>query len=475
MESTFHGIIGFALMVTMLLAGTLLRKWVPLLRNALVPASIIGGVIGFAVLSFGLVPGYSASDFVALTFHFFTLSFMSLCLTGSSKNTALSGGSIFVGGLWLTLIWVISLGAQGVLGYGVIAAYDQVTGSDLSVFLGAIVTHGFTQGPGQALTYGGIWEKEFGIQNAAQVGLIYASLGFIVAFAVGVPMAKWMVRKGLNANKASKIDGDFLSGFYTPQAQPEAGRQVTHPANLDSLAYHICLLGLGYLLTHLWLLWIRDVAAGFTPWGLNLSVLFSHNLFFLHGLVVCVIIRWAIDRAGLARYVNDESMKHITGGAVDFMVVGTLMSIKFSVLGALLVPILLVTAVITAFTAALCMWLGRRSGKLGYERAVTIFGCCCGSTGSGLLLLRMVDADFSTSVAKELAFYNIAIVVATFHVLFIFAPMAPSMSAGMYVAVFGGTALMALALVPVLARCTPAAAAAGRASDAGLAGGLRSS
>ena len=64
----------------------------------------------------------------------------------------------------------------------------------------------------------------------------------------------------------------------------------------------------------------------------------------------------------------------------------------------------------------------------------------------------MVDADFSTSVAKELAFYNIAIVVATFHILFIFAPIAPSLSAGAYVAIFGGTALAALALVPLLMR-----------------------
>lgn len=460
MESTFHGIIAFALLATLLLAGTLLRTWIPLFRNALIPASILGGILGFAIISMGLVPGFSASDFVTLTFHFFTLSFMSLCLTGSSKNSALSGGSIVVGGLWLTLIWAISLGAQGVLGYGVIAAYDQVTGSNLSAFLGALITHGFTQGPGQALTYGGIWEKQYGIENAAQVGLIYASLGFIVAFAIGVPMAKWIVRKGLNANKASTIDSQFLSGFFKPQAQPEAGRQVTHPANVDSLAYHICLIGIAYVLTHVWLLSMRNVVAGFAPWGVDLNVLFSHNLFFLHGLIICVIMRWAIDRAGLASYVNDESMKRITGASVDFMVVGTLMSIEFTVLGALLTPILLVTAAITILTLALCFLLSRLSGKLGYERLVTIFGCCCGSTGSGLLLLRMVDADFSTSVAKELAFYNIAIVVATFHLLFIFAPIAPSLSAGMYVVVFGGTALVALALVPVLYRWTPAAPAA---------------
>lgn len=230
---------------------------------------------------------------------------------------------------------------------------------------------------------------------------------------------------------------------------------VSHPANLDSLAFHLCLLGLAYVITHVWLLSVRDLAAGFQPWGINLGVLFSHNMFFLHGLVVCVLMRSAIDRAGLATYVDDETLKRITGGSVDFMVVGTLMSIKFAVLGALLVPILLVSAVITVFTLVGSLAMGRLSGRLGYERAVTIFGCCCGSTGSGLLLLRIVDADFSTSVAKELAFYNIAIVVATFHLLFIFAPIAPSLSATEYVAIFGGTSLVALAVVPFLMWRTP--------------------
>ncbi|CAM5450931.1 sodium/glutamate symporter [Thauera mechernichensis] len=456
MESTFHGIVAFALLAAMLLLGSLLRYRIAALRNSLVPASIIGGIIGFALLSSGLIPGFTAADFTSLTFHFFTLSFMSLCLTGGSDNKALSGGSILVGGLWLTLIWTISLGLQGVLGYGVVVAYDGVTGADVSAFLGALVTHGFTQGPGQALTYGGLWEREFGIANATQVGLIYASLGFLVAFAVGVPMARWIIRKGLNANKASRIDGEFLAGFYAPKRQPEAGRMVSHPANLDSLAFHICLLGVAYVLTHVWLLSVRDFAAGFTPWGMNLGVLFSHNMFFLHGLVVCVLMRSVIDKAGLAVYVNDETLKRITGGSVDFMIVGTLMSIEFAVLGALLTPILLVSVVITVSTLAGCLLMGRLSGKLGYERAVTIFGCCCGSTGSGLLLLRIVDADFSTSVAKELAFYNIAIVVATFHILFIFAPIAPSLSVGTYVAIFGGTALAALVAVPFLMRRTRA-------------------
>lgn len=450
MESSFHGVIAFALMAAMLVAGNLLRKNLPWLRNSLVPASIVGGVLGFGLLSFDLLPGFGASDFTTLTFHFFTLSFMSLCLTGSSKNPSLSGGSIVRGGIWLTLIWTISLGLQGVLGYGVILAYDQLTGAELSAFLGAIITHGFTQGPGQALTFGGIWEREYGIVNAAQVGMIYASLGFLVAFLVGVPWARRIIRKGQNLNRESGIDGDFLAGFHLAPQRPKTGSMVTHSASMDSLAWHLGLLAIAYVLTHLWLLSVRELVSGFSPWGLNLGVLFSHNMFFIHGLGVCVLMRQLIDRFGLARYVDDDTLKRITGSSVDFMVVGTLMSIQFAVLYALLAPILLVTLVITLATLLGCWWMGRLSGKLGYERALTAFGCCCGSTGTGLLLLRMLDADFSTSVAKELAFFNLAIVLVNFHLLFIFAPIAPTLSPLAYLLAFGGTALVALALVPLL-------------------------
>ncbi|WP_239655515.1 sodium/glutamate symporter [Pseudomonas marincola] len=458
MESTFHGVMAFALLASMLLLGSILRNRIALFRSSLAPASIIGGLLGFILLSLGLIPGFTADDFQALTFHFFTLSFMSLCLTGKSKNASLSGGSVVRGGLWLTFIWTISLGLQGVIGYLVIVGYDAVTGSDVSAWLGAIVTHGFTQGPGQALTYGGIWEQQYGIENAAQVGMIYASLGFLVAFLIGVPVAKKFIRSGLNANKASNIGEDFKSGFYKDEPAPTCGTMVSHPANLDSLGYHIGLLGIAYLITYVWLSFIQTQVEGIAFGGINLSVLFSFNMFFVHGLGVCVLMRMVIDRLGLSHRVDDETLKRITGSSVDFMVVGTLMSIQFAVLYELLTPIMLVTVVVTIATLIGCLLLGRLSGALGRERALTAFGCCCGSTGTGLLLLRMMDADFSTSVPKELAFFNLAIVFTNFHILFFFAPLVPSLGGSMYMLVFGGTALVFLAGIPLLMMRRSAAA-----------------
>ncbi len=450
MQDTFHGVIAFALMAGMLLLGCLLRNRLSLLRNMLVPSSIVGGLIGFTLLAFDVIPGYSPDDFTTLTFHFFTLSFMSLCLTGSNRQPGLAGGSIVRGGLWLTIIWSISLGLQGVIGYLVVRGYDALTGASVSEWLGALITHGFTQGPGQALTYGGLWEGEYGIENAAQVGLIFASLGFLVAFAVGVPLAKRFISRGFNANQASRLDDNFRAGFYADKDRPEAGKMVSHSASLDSLAYHLGLLAAAYLITHCWLLFMQGVVAGVEPAGINLSVLFSHNLFFLHGLGVCVLMRLIIDKTGLSSYVDDETLKRITGSSVDFMVVGTLMSIQFAVLYALLTPILLVTVAVTAVTLMGCLFIGRLSGQLGHERALTSFGCCCGSTGTGLLLLRMMDADFSTSVPKELAFFNLAIIIANFHLLFIFAPLVPSLNGWSYVAIFGGTALFFLAMIPLM-------------------------
>ncbi|MFI8479792.1 sodium/glutamate symporter [Pseudomonas sp. NPDC078700] len=450
MESTFHGVMAFALLASMLLLGSVLRNRIGWLRSSLAPASIIGGVLGFVLLSMGLIPGFKADDFQALTFHFFTLSFMSLCLTGKSKNTSLSGGSVVRGGLWLTFIWTISLGLQGVIGYLMIVGYDAVTGSNTSAWLGAIVTHGFTQGPGQALTYGGIWESQYGVKNAAQVGMIYASLGFLVAFLIGVPVAKRFIRGGLNANKASNIDEAFKSGFYAAEQAPGMGKMVSHPANLDSLGYHLGLLGVAYLITYVWLSFIQTHVAGLSVGGINLSVLFSFNMFFVHGLAVCVLMRLCIDRLGLSHRVDDESLKRITGSSVDFMVVGTLMSIQFTVLYDLLTPIMLVTVAVTIATLIGCLLLGKMSGVLGRERALTAFGCCCGSTGTGLLLLRMMDADFSTSVPKELAFFNLAIIFTNFHILFFFAPLVPSLGGWTYCLVFGGTALIFLAGIPLL-------------------------
>jgi len=436
--ATFPGVLAFAFLAGMLLAGTALRARIPFLRNALVPASLTGGLLGFLLLLFDLDFGFEAAQFQVFAFHFFTLSFMSLVLTGTDGD-AKPTGSVAPGGLWLGIIWTMSLVLQALLGLLVVLAYNGMSGAELSEFLGMIVTHGFTQGPGQALAMGSIWQEEHGITNAVSFGVIYASAGFVAAFVIGVPIARWAVRKGLNANAAARLDEDFTRGVFALERRESAGEQVTHPANVDSLAFHLGILGVAYLLTDAWLDVVGPIAATVPLGESNFGLMFSHNLFFLHGLITCILLRKLMVRFSLEHLIDNNTQRRITGSAVDFMVVATLMAVQVALLAEFWLPILLVCLSATLGTVLLCFGFGQLLGQYGVERALTSYGCCCGSTGSGIVLLRILDPDLSTPIARELAFFNVAILALSIHVLGFMAPFLPALSWPVIIGVYGGT------------------------------------
>lgn len=444
MEHTFPGVIAFATLCSFMILGTVLRAQIGFLQRNFVPSSIVGGVIGFAFFAFvGDAFGWSY-DYTAFTFHFFTLSFMSLCLTVSDKPVDRTR-DVTVGGLWLSLVWVASLVMQALLGFGVIYVFNLVTDSRVSEYVGALSTHGFAQGPGQALALGTIWQDEFAVREAANIGVIYASMGFVIAFLLGVPFARWAISRGMNVNKSASITPDFLTGLFSEGGGKDEGRQITHPANLDSLAYHICLLGVAYLITHGWLTAMQTFIGGWPNIPVFVELLFSHNLFFVHGLIICLIMRSLLVRLKLQHFLDGPTQKRITGSAVDFMVISALLSIKIAILVEFLVPVLAVALTVSVATALLCYMLGKRLGNLGAERTLAIFGCCTGSTASGLLLLRIVDPDYRTTVPQELAFFNVAILFLSLHILLVVAPALPSISLPVFLALYGGTFVACLA------------------------------
>ena len=444
MAQTFPGILSFAFLAALLVFGTLIRANVRFFQTNLVPASLIGGTLGFGLIALDWAMGFKAADFTAFAFHFFTLSFMSLVLTSRAQPIA-GQQPVALGGLWLSLIWVICLVLQALVGLAAIGAYNTIASEPLSGFLGLIATHGFTQGPGQALALGDLWTTAYDIQHAVDFGLIYASLGFVAAFAVGVPMARWILKKNLHSGRGGSLDQDFERGLYSGDAAPAAGKLITHSANVDSFAFHIGLLGCAYLITDQYLKLVHPFVA-----GTHFENIFSYNLFFFHGLMICVGLRALLDRFNLGQFVDDETQKRITGSSVDLMVTASLLSINFALLTQFWQPILLVASLVTLVTAALCFTAGLRLKTLGAERGLTIFGCCCGSTGSGILLLRILDPNLASSVAKELAFFNIAILFLSFHILAIMAPILPSIPVIWIILIYLATAGFGLILVQLL-------------------------
>ena len=109
-----------------------------------------------------------------------------------------------MGGLWMSVIWVISLTFKPSLDLPSSGSTTkQLQDESLSDYLGMIVTHGFTQGPGQAIALGNLWESSYDVSLATDFGLIYASLGFVAAFLVGVPVARWAMERELHAQPSA--------------------------------------------------------------------------------------------------------------------------------------------------------------------------------------------------------------------------------------------------------------------------------
>tara|TARA_B100000131_G_C18013055_1_gene571324 strand:- start:499 stop:984 length:486 start_codon:yes stop_codon:yes gene_type:complete len=158
-----------------------------------------------------------------------------------------------------------------------------------------------------------------------------------------------------------------------------------------------------------------------------------------------------MNRFGYGDYIDNETQKRITGSSVDLMIVATLMGIQFSLLATYLLPILLVCLTVAFATAMLCFLSGRWLSTVPVERAITLFGCCTGSTGSGLLLLRILDPDLTTIVSRELAYFNVAVLLVSLHILWMMAPVLPTFGILTICLVYGGTFLVGGVLLRLLA------------------------
>ena len=99
---------------------------------------------------------------------------------------------------------------QAIIGGSCVGLFGLI-GIKLFPTFGFFAPLGFEEGPGQALSFGKVWEG-FGFEHAATIGLTFAAIGFFFSFFVGVPLVNWGVRKGLSAHAPQELPREFLTG-----------------------------------------------------------------------------------------------------------------------------------------------------------------------------------------------------------------------------------------------------------------------
>lgn len=413
--------VAFGLASLMLVVGMALRGKIKIFQKMLMPVSVIGGILGFLLVNLVIANvdlyGVTVKDFSNIVDVFFVLSFISIGLTGGKKKKARTeeekqakkANGPVKGAMGMGLIWCMLYAITPILGILIVAVVGKMFG--MGSMYGILIPFAFCQGPGQASTYGKLFENTYGFANAEMVSLTFAIFGFLAAFLIGVPLAKYGLKKGLARNK-SKLNEAVERGYFIPEEQRETiGKSTTHSANIETIAAHFSIMGVCYLLA----LGIAKVIS-YVP---VLGSTFSAMLFFC-GMLAAYIVKGIIRKLKIDYLINNAFQSRITGFLSDYLVVCAFMAIQLSVIGNWIIPIIIVSLICAVVTFLVCLYFGARLGSdHDFERLLGMYGTCTGTTPSEISLLRMVDPKLQTNTGAELGMMNMAMMFSTPTMIFI--------------------------------------------------------
>lgn len=408
-------VVAFGIASVMLCLGMFLRGKCKAFQRMLMPVSVIGGVLGLLFVNLILarvdIAGVTVKDFSNIVDVFFVMSFISIGLTGGKKKNKKSankeekkksGGSVS-GAMGMALIWCMLYAITPVAGILIVYLIGGAFGMD--PMYGILIPFAFCQGPGQSSTYGKLFEGTYGFENAEMVALTFAVCGFLAAFLVGVPLARYGLKKGLARNK-SKINAAVERGYLVPEEQREAlGKTTFHSANIETVAAHFAIMGVTYLLA----LVLAKIISYLPALGSTFSA-----MLFMWGMFAAYIVKAIMRKLKIDYLINNVFQSRITGFLSDYLVVCSFMAIQISVIGKWLVPIIIVSVVGMVLTFLVCLYFGSRLGSdHDFERVLGVYGTCTGTTPSGVSLVRMVDPRLQTPTGAELGVMNAAMIFST--------------------------------------------------------------
>ncbi len=440
----FEPFIVFGYLAIFLLSGVYLRAKFRFFQHFLIPSCLIGGILGLVFISTGIIHP-SSSLLETFTYHFFNISFISVGLTytGARKEAGAASKDLLRGPLWMGLVEGVTISMQAIIG-GLFVILLNLLGLRLFPTFGFLVPLGFTEGPGQALSIGKVWEG-LGFAHAATIGLTFATIGFLFAFFVGVPLVNYGIRKGRATYTPRGLSDDLLTGIIPKEHPGETiGKLTTHSGNVDALAFHIALVGLVYVLTYGFILMVGK----FMPPKLA-SMLWG--FFFFFGMVIAFMVRWLIGKFNIQHLIDPGLQRRITGGSVDFLIVSTVMSVQIVIVWNYIIPISLIAITSGILTTLVVLYLGNRIWSYNLERTSAIYGTVTGTVSSGLLLLRVADPEFKTTVAVELGLMNIfAAPIILGSMLLVSAPVLWNWGLGFTVLIFLAILALSLSLIKAL-------------------------
>ena len=390
----------FVILSVLLVAGKILRVQIPLLQRLYLPSSIVGGLLGLALISaFGdKLPDGAVGEMRSMPGFLINIIFATLFLGGGAQKAKNVASSVFP---QLTLAQIVVWG-QYVVGLG-LAGFLLAPAFSVPPAFGNLLELGFEGGHG---TVGGMSEafRAHGWEDGIALGYTIATIGMISGIVVGMGLINWAYARGWirTVRPFSKRTATERRGIHPKDARPSAGHQTVLADSVDSLAWHIAIVGLAVLIGFGILQGCKAAEVALLP-NAKTRLFLGFPMFPLC-MLGGVILQSAAKMLKLDLLVDRDQMTRISGAALDYLAVAAVATIQLSVVAANWKPLLIMSVLGLAWTLFAVLWFSPRLFRdAWFERGIAEFGQATGVTATGLLLLRTVDPDNKTIAAASFA------------------------------------------------------------------------
>lgn len=389
--------------ISILVANTLRRK-IKFIRNSLLPASVIAGIIIFILMFIPLINEFIDKSFMkALTYHSLGLGFIALAMKSGVKSKDKNKFAVLDTGITTVNGYLV----QGIIGLGLTLVLSITIFKDLFYAAGLLLPMGYGQGTGQALNIGNVFAT-FGFTNGPSFGLAIAAIGFLVACLVGVIYLNILKRKGKLTLQEKRIaDNKLDTNIYAEDEAPLS-------ESVDKLTIQFGFVIGIYIITYLLILGLSTLSVNYLGnfgvktvkpllWGFN----------FLFGSVVAIVVKIVVKKLREKKimnhtYINSYMMNRISGLFFDVMIVAGIAAIDWQNLKGLLWPLLIICITGGIATFLYIKFIAKKIfPDYEYEMFFSMFGMLTGTASTGMILLREIDPNYETPAANNLVLQQV--------------------------------------------------------------------
>ena len=396
-----NAIIVFCILSLLLVSGKILRTLVPVFQRLYLPSSVIGGLLGliiFSVLgdkipaewtnSIKMIPGFMINVIFAALFlgavtpklkTVFATAFPQICM-----------GQMLAWGQY-----VIGLGLAGLIFLPMF---------NINPAFGNLLEVGFQGGHG---TVGGVSEtfRSFNWEEGIALGFTVATFGMITGIIIGMILVNWALKKGYVKEIRTFDERSYMEriGVYTHNERPSAGLQTVFCDSIDSLAFHIALIGIAILLGFGCLKGLQYLEVWIAP-AAKMRIFKGFPLFPLC-MIGGVFMQLFLNKIKLGSLVNKEQMQRLSGASLDFLVVSAVSTIQLKAVVNNFLPLMILVICGVVFCVCMVIFVAPKLLKKDwFEKAISEFGQATGVTATGLMLLRTVDPESKTEAAASFGY-----------------------------------------------------------------------